>query len=177
MVAPGGADRYVREQETGSVFVVDAEPLRELEGGDHALVEKDLHEFPLDPDVDRVTVSVGDKRRIFLRRGSSARRFFADPSSPDKNDETATTWMTKVERLRPGEFILGAPPGTMAERLRLDYAGSRGSLGFLEVAKLASTPAEPEGDVYVRTERTRLWTKVTRSVGEQVLGEVPSIVR
>jgi hypothetical protein len=171
MVAPGGTDRYVRETETGNVFVVEAEPIHDLEGGEHVLVEQQLHEFPLDPDVDKVTVSSDDKKRVFVRRGAAARRFFADPSTPEKNEETVTTWMSKIERLRPMEFS-ASPPNLTGEKIRLEYTG-RGTTGFLEIARAGGA----EGDVYLRTERTRLWAKTTRSVGEQVLSEVHSILK
>jgi hypothetical protein len=176
MAAPGDTDRYVRDARTGSVFVVEADPIRDLEGGEHALVEKDLHEFPLDPDVEKVTVVSGGKRRTLARRGAAQQRFFADASSPETNDETATTWMSKVERLRASDFVTGEPPSPSGDKLRLEYAGSRGSLGFLEVVKSAPL-AVAESDVFIRTERTRLWSKVARSLGEQVLGDAASIVR
>jgi hypothetical protein len=176
MLAPGGSDRYVRDADTLSVFVVDAEPLRDLEAGERTLVEKDLHEFPLDPDVDKVTIAQGSKRRTILRRGTAARRFFADPGSPDTNDETATTWMAKVDRLKPSEFINTEPPSAPSDRLRLEFAGNKGTLGFVEIARGLSTQ-NGEADVFLRSERTRLWAKVPRSLGEQVLGDAASIVR
>ena len=74
-----------------------------------------------------------------------------------------------------GEGVLDAPPNPV-ERLRLEYKGSRGPLGFLELVKSGGAGGTTEGDVYIRSERTRLWTKAPRNPGEQVLGEVPSIV-
>jgi hypothetical protein len=174
--APGDTDRYVRDVKTGEVFVVEAEPIRQLEGGDHTLVETELHEFPLDPDVDRVTVTFGGKKRTLVRRGMAQKRFFADTTSPETNDETATTWMAKVERLHATEFITGDPPATNGDKLRLEYASSRSSMGYLEVAK-SSPLGSTESDVFIRTERTRLWAKVARGLGDQVLGDVGSIVR
>jgi hypothetical protein len=176
MSAPGDTDRYVRDAKTRFVFVVDAEPFRDLEAGEHTLVEKDLHEFPLDPDVDRVTVVHGGKRRTLVRRGTAQKRFFADPQAPETNDETATTWMAKVERLKAMDFITGEPPSQTGDKLRLEYEKNRGSLGFLEVVKSAPI-AGTEGDVFIRTERTRLWAKVSKALGDQVLGDVGSIVK
>jgi hypothetical protein len=174
--APGDTDRYVRDTKSGEVFVVEAEPIRQLEGGDHTLVETELHEFPLDPDVDRVTVSFGGKKRALVRRGMAQKRFFADGSAPETNDETATTWMAKVERLHATEFITGDPPATSGDKLRLEYATTRSALGFLEVVK-SSPLGSTDSDVFIRTERTRLWAKVARGLGDQVLGDVGSIVR
>jgi hypothetical protein len=174
--APGDTDRYVRDTKTGSVFVVASEPIRDLEAGEHALVEGDLHEFPLDPDVDRVVVVQGDKRRTLVRRGAALKRFFADAASPETNDETATTWMAKIERLRALDFVLSEPPGMSSPRLRIEYEKNKRVLGFLEVVR--STPlAGAEADVFIRTERTRLWAKANRQLGEQVLGDVASILR
>jgi hypothetical protein len=174
--APGDTDRYVRDAASRGIYVVDAEPFRDLEAGEHTLVEKDLHDVAANPDPDRIVVVHGGKRRSLVRRGTAQKRFFADPETPETNDETATTWMAKVDRLRATDFITGDPPNPSGDKLRIEYDKGRDSIGFLEVVKSTPGPGN-EGDVFIRTERTRLWARVSKGLGDQVLGDVGSIVR
>lgn len=169
--APGGSDQYVRDEKSGEVFVVETEPFRQLESAQFSLVERDLHGFPIDPDVERLEIVRADKRRGIVRRGPVTARFYADPSAPDKADETFTTWMTKVDRMRPVEFVAAEPAFDPAARIRIDYAGSKTKLGFIEVAR-----ASGDGEIYLRTERTRMWAKVIKSSGDQVISDLATIV-
>jgi hypothetical protein len=170
-LAPGAGDRYVRDAKTGTTFVVEAESLRDLESAERTLIERDVHEFQMDPDVDRVVVSMGEAKRTLLRRGPASGRFYADASAPEKSDETATTWLTKVERLRPIEFVAGEPPAPVSAQLRVEYFSTRASLGFIEVARAAGD------DFFIRSERLRLWSKVVKSQGEQVFTDAASVVK
>jgi hypothetical protein len=101
------------------------------------------------------------------------KRFWADQATPDQNDETAGNWMTKLDRLRPTEYAASAPekPEIVA---RVDYSGGAAT-GFLELVRVAGTAEKP--DYFIRTERTRLYAKVTRSLAEQAAEDVAGIVR
>ncbi len=181
---PGGGDRYVRD-DSDIVYVLRGEVTRDLEAGDPALAERDTHGFK-DPDLVRVRIVARGKSREILRRGPETKRIWADPSDPEKADETATNWLAKVDRLRPTEFLATEPRGAEPV-LRIEYEAKGVQGAFLELAKLPS--AQPEAppvsvapqaakpDYVVRTEWTRRWAKVYGPVAEQVEQDLGSVLR
>jgi hypothetical protein len=170
---PGGADRYVRDDGSSTVYVVKGDVTRDLESGESALGERETHGFK-DPDVESVRVIARGKSREVLRRGPESKRIWADPSDPEKADETVSNWIAKVDRLRPSEY-LGTPPPAPDLVVRLDYKVRGVNGAFVEIAKVQS--GGPKLDFVLRTERTRLWAKVPGPVGEQVEQDLGSILK
>jgi hypothetical protein len=182
---PGGGDRYVREEASGVVYVVKADVTRDLESGDAALTEREPHEFK-DPDVESIRVMARGKSREVLRRGPSSKRIWADPSDPDKADETVSNWIAKVDRLRPADYPASQPNAPeVVVRIEYKVRGAQGA--FLEIAKVpaaapaaaASSPSAPTPawDFLVRSERTRQWAKVATQLGEQVEQDLASVLK
>lgn len=169
---PGGADRYAKDPVSGDVYVIASDLFRDLDSPESRLLERSLHEWK-DNDVGRVRVTAGGKSRELVRGGVEQKRFWADQATPDQNDETAGNWMTKLDRLRPTEYAASAPenPEIVA---RVDYSGGSAT-GFLELVRVAGATEKP--DYFIRTERTRLYAKVTRSLAEQAAEDVAAIVR
>jgi hypothetical protein len=169
---PGGGDRYVRVP-TGEVYVLRGEPIRNLDQPDSMLIERELHEWH-DADVARATVSAGDKHRDLVRGGAEGKRFWADPASPDANDETLGNWMSKLDRLRPTEYVLSAPEHP-TDVLRVEYTGTnKKPLGSLELVKVTG---QEKPAYYLRTERTRLFGKVVGTPAEQLEQDLGTIVK
>jgi hypothetical protein len=181
---PGGGDRYVRDEASSIVYVVKGEVTRDLEGGEASLAERELHDFK-DPDLESIRITSHGKSREVLRRGPESKRIWADPSDPEKQDETVANWITKVDRLRPGDYP--SPEPTAPEVvLRIDYKVKGLQLAYLEMAKVpgtsapvtpATAPASPKPDFLIRSERTRQWAKVAGPGGEQVDQDVTSVLK
>jgi hypothetical protein len=181
---PGGGDRYVKDEVSGTVYVVSGEVLRDLESGESALAERELHELK-DEDIQSLTIAAHGKSRTVLRRGLEAKRIWADPSDPEKADETATNWIAKVDRLKPNEY-LATQPSSPEIVVRVEYKAKGAEGVFVEVAKVpgaapetstpnAVTPAK--WDYLVRTERTRWWAKTLGPVAEQVEQDIGSVLK
>jgi Domain of unknown function (DUF4340) len=170
---PGSGDRYVKEAASGEVYAIKGDLFRDLESADSRLVERDLHEWK-DNDVQTVTLTAAGKTREVVRGGAEGKRFWADKASRDTNDETFGNWMSKLERLRPTEFVTAAPE-KLETVLRLDFAAGR-PIGFLELAK---APAKDDGksDYFVKSERTRLWAKVAAPNAEPVEQDLAGLVK
>ena len=172
--APGGKDRYLRDDASGIVYAAKGDFVRDIESAESALVERELHEFK-DPDLESARLVARGKTREILRRGPEGKRIWAAPASPEQADETAANWMAKIDRLHPTEYV--PEPKTPPESVvRVDYKAKGIHGAFVELGKLPSDGGgKPE--YLVRSERTRLWAKVPTSLGEQVEQDLDSILK
>ncbi len=171
---PGGGDRYARDPQNGEVYVVKSDIFRNVDTPETSLQERDLHEWK-DTEIVSAKLTAAGKTRTIVRGGEGAKRFWAAEAAKETPDETLGNWMAKVDRLRPTEFPQAAPEPRETV-VRIDYAGSGGPLGYVEVVR---GPAADSGkpQYFVLTERTRLHGKVTGSVGEQVEQDIGTIVQ
>lgn len=173
---PGGGDRYARDPASGEVYAIKGDIFRNLDGAESSLMERSLHEWP-ESDVQAATITAQGKTRNLVRGGEERKRFWADPSAPDANDETAGNWMSKLDRLRPSEYSL-TPPAGAEVIVRLDFAGAGGAkLGYLELIKAPAAASGAKPDYYIVTERTRLHAKVPAQAAEQVEQDVGSVLK
>src|SRR5260370_24097186 len=127
---PSGADLYLRDESSGYVYAAQGEFLRDLEAGETSLLERELHDFQ-DPDIDSLRVIAGGKTREVLRRGPPTKRIWADPGSPDKADETISNWLSKVDPLKPTEYVID-PPSPPDPVMRIEYRANGGDRLFLD---------------------------------------------
>jgi Domain of unknown function (DUF4340) len=172
---PGGSDRYVRYEGNGEVYVVKGDIVRDLDTAENKLIERDLHEWK-DPDVSSAKITAGGKTREIVRSGPEGKRFWADPTASDQNDETVSNWMGKIDKLKPTEYVLTAPEGkeTVA---RVEYFGkSAKPLGFVELVKAPAAADGGKPSYYVISERTRHLAKVPAST-DQIEQDLGSIVK
>ena len=170
---PGGGDRYARDPQSGEVYVVKSDIFRNVDTPESSLQERDLHEWK-DIEVVSARLTAGGKTRTIVRGGTEQKRFWADETAKDTPDETLGNWMAKVDRLRPTEFPQTAPDPKETV-VRIDYAGSAGPLGYIEVVRgPASDTGKPQ--YFVVTERTRLHGKVTGTAAEQVEQDIATLV-
>jgi hypothetical protein len=171
---PGGADRYARDEATGEVYAIKGDIYRDLDTAESRLLERDLHEWK-DVDLAKARVIAGDKRREIVRSGDEGKKFWADPASPEQIDETVGNWMSKLDRLRPTEYVAAAPEQKEVVA-RVEYTGRSGDSGFVELVKgPPGTSGKP--DYFLVTERTRLYGKVPAGVAEQVEQDVGAVVK
>jgi hypothetical protein len=180
---PGGGDRYIRDEGSNTVYVVKNDVTRDLESGEAALSEREPHELK-DADIESVRILARGKSRVVLRRGPESKRIWADPSDPEKQDETVSNWIAKVDRLKPTEYFATEPEAPELV-VRLEYKAKGLEGAFLELAKMPGaapasatpTPTPPKPDFILRTERTRHWAKVYGPVGEQVEQDLGSVLK
>jgi hypothetical protein len=169
---PGSGQRYVRDEATRQVYVIDASIVRDLEGGSSRLSERNLHGWKKH-ESEKAEVIAGEKSRSLVRSGTEGRRFWADAAAPDANDETAANWLAKVDRLRPVSYVEKLPEG--AEKVvRIDYVGKSGKLGFIELHRAAGDG--DKADYFVTSEQLRMQAKVAASLGEQVAEDLASLL-
>lgn len=170
---PGSREHYAREQETGLVYAIPSDITQMLLAAESRLVERELHGFA-EEDVARVKITRAGKSREIVAMDDK-KDAWADAASPDKLDETARNWMTKVGRLRVMEYVEKPEPAPKPEDLvvRLDYFDKKKSLGFLELYRV---PGEKKNYI-ARSEYGRWYVTILASAGEQVDNDAASVVK
>jgi hypothetical protein len=162
----GGSEPYLRDEQSGQVFLVNRSFLSDFQSAASLLVERHAHGFRLD-EADRMVVSQGASRREFLvTRGEGGVRL-APVSTPDKPDSAFKTWHDRLFGAWPID-VLGKDEtpseGAPQIELRVDYSVRGRKLGFIELGKAADV-ATPSGDakspLFARSERTLGWFKLT----------------
>jgi Domain of unknown function (DUF4340) len=174
---PGGQDVYVRTVDGEQAYVVDGNIARDLETAESRLMERALHAWESD-DALKVKITLGEQARE-LGRSPEKKSFWSDPNTLEEKDETATNWMTKLERLRVIEYFekVEPPPEPV---LHVEYYSEKGKLlGRLELATKPPEAGKPDAkpEYLVRTEHTRWWGQVVQSTGEQLAQDATGVVQ
>jgi len=174
---PGGQDVYVRTVDDDQTYVVDGNIARDLETAESRLMERALHGWDGDEAI-KVKINLGEQTRE-LGRSPEKKSFWSDPKTLEEKDETATNWMTKLDRLRVVEYVekVEPPPEPV---LSVEYYSEKGKLlGRLELASKAPEPGKPDAkpEYLVRTEHTRWWGQVVQSTGEQLVQDATGVVQ
>jgi hypothetical protein len=176
-IAPGAGDTYVLDSASNEAYVLKSDPLRDIEGGETRLLERDQHAFK-EPDIAQAKITAGGKTRVVVRSGPDNKRIWADPADKEKADETVANWMQKIDHLRVNEFAANPPAGQTVV-LRVEYEGSGKSLGYFELSK--SPAADPSSSVkneyWIMTEHTHLPGKLLPSAGEGVEQDLTSVLK
>jgi hypothetical protein len=174
---PGGSDRYARDPDRGVVYVIAGDVARSLLSAESRLVEREFHAWKSE-EVERVKITAGQKARELVRIEEN-KGFWADPATPTTKDETASNWMSKLDKLRVMKHLESLPkePGAEAQVVRVEYFSKPSrSLGWVEIARVPGQK-QGENDYVARTEFTRWWTSVLKSSAEQVDQDLGSVVK
>ena len=174
---PGGSDYYVKDVASGTAYVVAGNILRDFTSADTRLVEHKLHAFE-DTAVKRVKITSGTASRELVR-STDKKDAWTKPSAPADKDETATNWMSKVDRLRTTSFVgetLSPPPAPADQILKIEYFDERKPLGYIELVRRYGPGADDKTEYVARTEHTRWYATVIRSAAEQIDQDSKSVV-
>lgn len=180
-VAYGTGNRYVRRHGEDEVYLVGAATLRSLETAEFQLMQRALHTFE-DSDVVELVVTVDGATRRLMQRGRFSRPEWVDAENPDRRNELYGNWVGRLVRLRAQSYLApdtepGAQGGAVSAApvpvVRLAFRGEGDSeLGSLELVRVDGEQSE----YYARTETTRSWVLVPRSVSAQLEEDARSVV-
>lgn len=178
-------ESFVRDTRDGRVYLMPRGMLGDLQNPGH-LVDRRLHAFDLG-DFDRLVITSNGKSKDYVQtdRQVRAKATIASAKSPDKPDQMAKNWHDSLWRafasdvLGRGEDPPGGKPATV---LRVEYFDGKQSVGFDEFARVdtstdssSAVSEEPAGtDVYVRTEHSAGWMKVSN--GNQLITDAQKLV-
>jgi hypothetical protein len=174
-LTPGGSDRYARNPETGEAYAVSGDFVRSLMFADSRLIQRELHDFEPD-EVTRAVVSRAKSSRELVRM-TGKKSGWADAKTPDKLDETAGNWMSKVERLTATQYMeqVGVPVLPEYHVLKIEYFNGSKSVGFLELIKIPD--AKSNAGYIAKTEYTRWYAQVMKSSAEQIETDANSVLK
>ncbi len=162
-------EAFLRDVRDGRVFLMPRGMLNEL-GNGKRLVDLRLHVFE-SREFDRVTVTVGGKKKEFLHLGREnfSTEGYAPVKTPEKRDQMAKNWHDLVWRTFPmevyGKDEVPKGDGKLTPMVRLDYSEKGKPVGWLEIARLGDAASAPPAGVvvdrlYARSEHTVGWTKL-----------------
>jgi hypothetical protein len=171
---PGGGERYAKYGASGEVFAVDSDLIQALSYAESRLMSRDMHSFA-DEDVKRVRISRGAKSREIVRVPDK-KDAWADAATPTKADETVVNWMTKLDRVRPFQYVEKPEPAPRPDQLtvRVDYLSGSKNLGFFELYKMG---ADKGSDYLARTESSRWYFKIVAGVADQLEQDVGTVLK
>ena len=112
-------------------------------------------------------------------RSADKKDAWTKPSAPNDKDETATNWLTKVDRLRTTSYEGDAlhPPPAPRDYVLQDRVLRRPQANRLPRRSSGTIPATTDKTDYVaRTEQTRWYATVIRSQAEQIEQDIKSVV-
>lgn len=169
----GGGHLYVREPASGQAYVLGGGLGGDLNALRNRLMQRAFHTFD-SSDIARAKISAGEKSRELVRvDGQSS--FWAPPSEPQKKDESASNWMTKLAQLSATSYHEALEPEPSAVvRVELFAKGGK-SLGFVQLAR-ADGEEENKPIYYAKSETSRWWASVAGSSASQLEEDLASAV-
>jgi len=149
----GSNDYYLRERDSGTVYLVESRMIGDLKGGHNRLMERNLQSFKLD-EVDRTLIQTGESAREFvqLHRDDRKAAYWADPEDTEHAADAADNWIGKVMRLRATAYLTGDPAG-LHSAARVTF----------------TTNADGEPIYVARSGHSVAWVEVSEHTGSDVI--------
>ncbi|MCC7537189.1 MAG: hypothetical protein IT379_13285 [Deltaproteobacteria bacterium] len=174
----GSEDRYARAASGGPVYLFPAALVRDLEGADFRFMQRELARMQ-ESEIDeaRVTAFGRSKTLIHRNRLSPREAEWVDSADRNRRNEIYGNWLDRVRGLRAQEYLApGAEPGSATSRptrvLEIVYRTGGRETGRLELVRLDTTPIE----YFARSDVTRSWVEVPRSVATEVEQDVRPVL-
>lgn len=175
----GSGDRYLRDARGGSIYLVDANVVRDLLSARARLMQRQLHTFDW-TDVARLKVEGSGEEKTLLQRNRHDRRKaeWVDAAEPDRRNELFGNWWDRVRRMTVSEYL--GPEEEPGEGMdvqpvaTLTFEDGEGQV--LDQWKLVRAVSPEKVQYFARTQATRSWVEVPASVAKQVAREVRPVL-
>jgi hypothetical protein len=178
----GSGDRYVRNQQTGDVYLLDGRKVSDMQSAQFKFMQSELHEFTLE-DVEEVTIkAAGKERRLLHRNRRDEQATWVDASDPDRRNELYGNWFRRLVTLKARSYLgpkdepgadLQIPALGTAPVMTIAYKVEGKPAAKLEVTRV-DTKAGPM--YYGRSEATHRWVALFESVAKQLEDDVALVV-
>ena len=182
----GPKDRYVADDETGEVFLVAGQGLRDLLRPKSRFMERSLHAFKT-KEIARVRLRSGQREKELVQRVSEEGKDlgWADSRSPEEAKDLYRNWMRKLSTLRPTDYVAMpadeegggcvAPAGSSQE-LSLTFFSPSKEIGFLTLYKGEGTDEKGGATYFACSEHSEVVVKVPKTQAEALLKDLEDVL-
>jgi hypothetical protein len=172
----GTKDRYVRDTDTGKIYLVAADTLRPLQFAKSRLPDRGLSDLKTEKLVKvRLDGSTGAVEMVQGNREDKDKAFWASASAPDESIEMYSTWLDKILKLKSLSYV--APdetPASPAPAFRLTLFPESGTPQVIEF--LQANDDKGDTEYYARGNYIRGLVKLQRTVMADTVADVPAVV-
>ena len=171
----GTRDRYVRDPESGDVYLVDDEVLRPLRYARTRLPDRTLWSFETKR-IGSVTIGSPAGSIDILQKNAEdpERATWVRQDAPEEADPQLKTWMDKAFRLKSTSYASEDDDTDGIELLfSLTFTDDKGNSQTLEVLQ---KPGDDKADYWGRSEHTRGLVKLLRGQTRQLADDVGAVV-
>ncbi len=182
----GPKDRYVADDETGEVFLVAGQGLRDLLRPKSRFMERSLHVFKT-KEIARVRLRSGQREKELVQRVSEEGKElgWADSRSPEEAKVLYRNWIRRLSTLRPTDYVgmpadvegggCAAPAGSTQE-LSLTFFSPSKEFGFLTLYKGEGTDEKGDATYYACSEHSEIVVKVPKPQAEALLKDLEDVL-
>ena len=174
--AYGTKDRYVRNEETKEVFLIDDQLLKSLEFAKTRLPDRDLWSLER-PAIASARISDGSRTLEVAQKNpdDEAKATWARAGS-EAADEQLATWMDRALKLKGTSYVdPQAEDGPKDLQPRFSLTLVPAGKGLPETLEVLQDGAE--GDYYGRSEHTRGLLKLLRAPTRETVEDVPALLQ
>lgn len=170
----GTRDRYLRDEATGTVYLIDGEPFRPLQHGKTRLPDRTL--VPVEADATASVVVTHGSQSVTLEHpeGADGKRTGWKFAGKDGENEVAATWMDKLFRIRANDYVPAEEvPAALEVQLTVAFTGTAGEASTLELLK----GTDPKGAEawYARSEHTRGLVSVHKVLANEAVEDIGTV--
>lgn len=170
----GGRNRYVRDPEAGTVYIVATNVVQQLETGATTLPDRSLVGVDT-TDIETITVRGGEAQVTYAQNNPDDRaaRFWALQGSSEPN-AAAAGWFDKVLNLRIARYIDDANrPGGLEEAFSMVVTAGRSST---EVVVYRAFDDEGQEAWYATSPHNRVLVQLNASKGTEIHADLASVL-
>ena len=170
--AYGGSNRYVRDPDDGTIYIVAANLIDTLETGERTLPDRSLVAFEV-TDIETITVAAAEAEATYVQNNPDDRaaRFWAAEGSSEPNP-AAAGWFDKALRLRVAAYLDAEPSGA-AEAFSMTLTAGRKST---EVVVYRGFATEGEERWYATSAHNRAWVQLHTSSAAEAAADLVSVL-
>ena len=167
----GTKDRYARVN--GKIYLIDDKTIRPLQFAKSRLVERRLHPFET-KDIRQAEIRRNADQRAFVQGNADdqAKAFWADAAEPEEDDIEATTWMSKLLRMRVRAYPPAADVPELTPVFSFQLKGPENASWKVDVLK---GQVEGKDNYYAKSQFNRLPVELTKSLADEAIAELDSL--
>lgn len=168
----GGVNVYVRDRDSGTIYIVDAKVLSPFQTAQRTLPDRSLHD--VEPkSIVAVTVSDGTRQARFVQNNPDDRQaaFWSAEGDTEANT-SAGAWLDKALNLKALEYVQGGEEPDAAPAFTFEVQAADGHRVQVEVLRAL----DPEGQeiFFAKSGHTRALVKLHRSLAAEAAADLDS---